>query len=459
MAKARRQPAATGGMTMGPRKRRIPMARRPSLSGAALGRRLNGEAALPTDSAGNLIWPFAAMSRHAVIFGGSGTGKTETAMRIALEVAEGTDAPIYYLDAKGDRSSAERFSALMRLAGRDVKVFPNQRFDGWRGDWRSIVNRLLEVVSFVSEGPAAYYRDIAKTALRLACNHPDGPPRCSADLLHRLDYEQILSAHGPCSAALALSSEKVSQVRMRYEAFFGQLGSALDGDWSWEDTDAGYFLLDSVALGEDTAGAASLLFSDFSHYFTQRKALDRSCLCVIDEFSAIASTSDLAMKVEQARGFRTSLILVPQTPTGLGSIAQRQRILGSVETVLVHAVNEPDEIAALAGCKRTPEITYRLPQRAPEREQLVRWREAPKIDPDQIRELDTGAAWVIRRGRACRVMIKPAPGVAPLKLPESMPLDSELRPIEEAAPRAVSYLEDSPDTSSHGIAYLEEDGD
>ena len=408
------------------------------------------------DSAGNLIWPFTAMSRHALIFGASGTGKTETAMRIALEVAEGTDAPIYYLDAKGDRSSAERFSALMRLAGRDVKIFPNERFDGWRGDWRAIVNRLLEVVSFVPEGPAAYYRDIAKTALRLACNHPDGPPRCSDELLQRLDFAEILKAHGSCSAALALSSEKVAQVRMRYEAFFGQLGSALDGDWSWEDTDAAYFLLDSVALGEDTAGAASLLFSDFSHYFTQRKALDRPCLCVVDEFSAIASASDVAMKVEQARGFNTALVLVPQTPIGMGSRTQRERILGSVETILVHAVNEPDEIAALAGCKRVSEITYRTPQR--EREQLVRWREAPKIDPDQIRELDTGVAWVIRRGRACRAMIEPATSVLPVRLPEAMPLDPELKRIEEAPPKVVSYLEHIADTPSHGIAYLEEDG-
>ncbi len=146
-------------------------------------------------------------------------------MRIAHQVATQTDAPVFYLDAKGDRPAAERFCALMRAAGRRVRVFPNEPFDAWRGDWRAIVNRLLEVIEFVPEGPAAYYRDIAKTALQLACNHPDGPPRSSAELLGRLDYELLLNAHGPSTAVLSLPRDKVSQVRLRYEAFFGQMGA------------------------------------------------------------------------------------------------------------------------------------------------------------------------------------------------------------------------------------------
>ncbi|HWW67501.1 MAG TPA: hypothetical protein VNY83_05910, partial [Solirubrobacterales bacterium] len=272
----------------------VPSAASAALEGAVLGRRLAGERALPM-SGPNLVWPFEQMPRHAVILGASGSGKTETSMRIAHQLACKSEAQVFYLDAKGDRGSAERFAALMGAAGRSVRVFPNQPFDAWRGDWRGIANRLLEVIQFTSEGPAAYYRDIAKTALQLACNHPDGPPRSSAELLGRLDYELLLNAHGPSSAVLSLPRDKVSQVRLRYQAFFGQLGCALDGDWSWEDADAAYLLLDSVALGEDTAGAASLLFADFAHYFSQRKERARFCLLFADEFSAIADSSDVAM--------------------------------------------------------------------------------------------------------------------------------------------------------------------
>jgi hypothetical protein len=407
-----------------------------------LGRRLAGERALPLGAGGSLLWPFADMRRHAVILGASGAGKTETSMRIAYELACKSDAQVFYLDAKGDRGSAERFTALMREAGRSVRVFPNEPFDAWRGDWRGIANRLLEVIQFATDGPAAYYRDIAKTALQLACNHPDGPPRSSAELLARLDYELLLNAHGPSSAVLSLPRDKVSQVRLRYQAFFGQLGAALDGSWSWEDADAAYFLLDSVALGEDTAGAACLLFADFAHYFSQRKERERRCLLFVDEFSAIASSSDVAMKVEQARSFNAGMVLVPQTPSGMGPRIQRDRILGSVETVIVHALNDPGLLAELGGMKWVMELTHRYEDGVYARQGHARQERRLKVDPDEIRRLPTGSAWVIRRGRAAKVAIERAPGAERVALPEPQALDRSLERVEVAVPKELSYLDE-----------------
>jgi hypothetical protein len=411
-------------------------------AGAVLGRRLAGERALPMGIGGSLVWPFADMRRHAVILGASGTGKTETAMRIAHEVACKSDTPVFYLDAKGDREGAERFSALMSAAGRRVRVFPNEPIDVWRGDWRGIANRLLEVIQFAEDGPAAYYRDIAKTALQLACNHPDGPPRCSAELLERLDYERLLNAHGPSSAVLSLPRDKVGQVRLRYQAFFGQLGTALDGNWSFEDADAAYFLLDSIALGEDTAGAACLLFADFAHYFTMRKEREQRCLLFADEFSAIASSSDVAMKVEQARGFNAAMVLVPQTPSGMGPRSQRDRIIGSIESVIVHALNEPGELAELGGMKRVIELTHRYEDGVYARQGHARQERRLKVDPDDIRALASGNAWVIRRGRAAKVAIERAPGGLSAELPPAQPLDRPLQRAEVAAPKELSYLDE-----------------
>ena len=45
----------------------------------------------------------------------------------------------------------------------------------------------MEVIDYASEGPAAWYRDVAKNVLRLVCEHPDGPPRSSAEALSRMD--------------------------------------------------------------------------------------------------------------------------------------------------------------------------------------------------------------------------------------------------------------------------------
>jgi hypothetical protein len=412
----------------------------PPPQGALLGRRLAGERALPLRGP-DLLWPFEDMRRHAVILGASGSGKTETALRIAYEAALGSRAAVHYLDAKGDRENAERFCALMRAAGRRPRVFPNEPFDAWRGDWRGIANRLLEVIQFAESGPAAYYRDIAKTALQLACNHPDGPPRSSAELLRRLDYELLLNAHGPSAAVLSLPRDRVGQVRLRYQAFFGQMGAALDGEWSFEDADAAYFLLDSVALGEDTAGAACLLFADFAHYFAIRKERQRPCLLFADEFSAVAGAGDIAMKVEQARSFNTGLVVIPQTPSGMGPRSQRDRILGSVETLIVHAINEPEEISALAGTRRALELSHRYEEGEREPGVIARPEERPKVHPDRVRELPAGTAWVIRRGRATKVAVKRAPSTERAALPEAAPLERQPEPVELAAPKEISYLD------------------
>ena len=121
---------------------------------------------------GGLVWPFADICRHAVILGASGTGKTETSMRIAHEVAAKTEMPVFYLDAKGDRRTAERFCALMAAAGRRHPGLPERAFDAWRGDWRAIANRLLEVIEFATEGAAA----TTATSRRPRCRSPETSP-------------------------------------------------------------------------------------------------------------------------------------------------------------------------------------------------------------------------------------------------------------------------------------------
>jgi hypothetical protein len=54
-------------------------------------------------------------------------------LRLAWTVAKESDAPVFYLDGKGDRETAERFSGLMADAGRKTRVFPNEPFECCRG--------------------------------------------------------------------------------------------------------------------------------------------------------------------------------------------------------------------------------------------------------------------------------------------------------------------------------------
>lgn len=380
-----------------------------------LGRRVRGEQVLPSSGAW-LLLPEDRLVRHVLVLGATGSGKTETALRLAWSVAAASDAQVFYLDGKGDRETAGRFVGLMAEAGRRARVFPDEPLDGWRGESEEVLSRLLEVVDYADDGPAAWYRDVASATLGLVCGHPDGPPRSSADALSRMSLGSL--AAGGRSVA-GLTEDLVRQVRLRYQAFFAQTRGALDGGWGWDEIDSGYLLLDSLALKREAAGLARFVLEDFAQYFTKRKPRGRLCVLVVDEFSAIAEAVGMAQRIEQARGFRTALILAPQSVAGLGEPAQAARILASVETVICHRVNTPEEICALAGTRRSLERSIHLEDGRPSGQGSARLQHQFKVDPNDVRALVPGEAFVISRGRAARARIAQAPpcptcGVVPV---------------------------------------------
>ncbi len=299
----------------------------------------------------------------------------------------------------------------MEDAGRKARVFPNEPFDGWRGRPHEVQGRLMEIIDYSSEGPASWYRDVAKNVLRLVCEHPEGPPRSSRIVLGRMEIGGLRQAHDGSSALEALTADHVRQVRLRYEAFFGQTRGALDGDWAWEDTNAAYVLLDSLALREETSGLARFLFEDFAHYFTTRKPRGRFAVLIVDEFSALAQGAEMAGRIEQARGFHTGLVLAPQVVQGMGDESEAARITGSVETVICHRVNTPEEIIQLAGTRQRMEYSTHFGSEGSTGEGSARVQHQYKVDPNKVRALDPGAAYIISRGRATRAQVLRAPDV------------------------------------------------
>jgi hypothetical protein len=390
--------------------------------GFTIAQRLAGERALPVDHGLAFISP-QRLCRHMLVCGATGSGKTETVLRLAYTVAMCTDAPVFYLDGKGDRETAERFLGLMSQAGRRTRVFPNEPLDGWRGSAAEVQGRLMEVIDYAADGPAAWYRDVAKGVLRLVCDQLDGPPRCSREVLARLDLDALAEVHPNSTLLQTLTVQQVRQVRLRYEAFFGQTPGVLDGDWAWEDTDAAYLLLDSMALKDETSTLARFLVEDFAHYFTRRKPRAQFALLIIDEFSALAPATSMAARVEQARGFNTSLVLAPQVVAGMGDESEAARILGSVETVICHRVNTPEEIIALAGTRRAMEYSTHYATEGATGEGSARLQHQFKIDPNKVRALEPGQAYAIGRGRAMKIAVLRAPdqrGPLPLTVDDAL---------------------------------------
>jgi Bacterial protein of unknown function (DUF853) len=376
--------------------------------GFVFARRTSGERALPADR-GYLFLSPQRLCRHLLVCGATGSGKTETVMRLAWAVAKASDAQVFYLDGKGDSQNAERFLSLMAQVGRDARVFPAEPICGWRGSAQEVKGRLIEVIDYAAEGPAAFYRDIARTVISLVCEHPEGAPRSSREVLARMNLGALVKAHGAGGAAGALQAEQVRQVRMRYEAFFSQCRTTLDGSWCWDEADAAYLLFDTLSLREEASSLARFIFEDFSCYFSARKDRERLCLLVVDEFAALSERSGMAARLEQARSFQTAIVLCPQVVSGMGDQEEQDRILGSVQTVICHRVNTPEALIALAGTRQVPEYSSEIGPSGSTGHGSARIQHQYKVDPNRVRQLPAGVAYVISQGRACKAKVLRAP--------------------------------------------------
>ena len=342
--------------------------------------------------------------------GAAGSGKTETLLRLSYLAARVYGWQIVFLDAKGDAATRERFVAAMLHAGIDaasIRTFPAQPYDGWRGDARALVNRLMEVSDFSEP----YYREMALRVLDLATSAPPGPPRSSPDLLGRLRKAALRMAYRARPEAGEvddLAERDVAGVANRYRAFFGALGGSLDGAWAFEDAAACYLLLEGLALKAEAAQLGRFCLEDFAHYAGVRKEPARRVLLVVDEFSALESTADAAHLFERLRSFGAAVIISAQGYAGLGVAGDR--ILDAAQTLVLHRCADPERLVARAGTVPRVEHTRYLPSRdgpgGAGREGAVTRREGWRVRPNDVRQLPAGEAVVVSGGKAARVRVE-----------------------------------------------------
>jgi hypothetical protein len=383
-----------------------------------LGSHIDGERVDYLDRRRRVALGEGVLRQHVLVVGPSGSGKTETLFRLAYGAARaGYD--VWYFDAKADPHARERFRSIMQMAGKaSCLVFPNHGFNGFRGDGYAIFNRLIELVRYSAEGDGAYYRDVAKRLLLLACTAPKGPPRSSAELLKRLSDVELGRLDPTVLDELA--RREVAGVRLRYHAFFAALRGQLDGDVSFEDGSSGYVMLDGLSLKEEAGSLARFLIEDFTHYAKHRKHEHHRVLLILDEFSAIADSADVVNPVERLRSLNVGVVLAPQAEAGLSDDERDiARITENMETVFLHSVKRPESLAALAGTKRAVESSLQHEDGRPTGAGSGRSQHVWKVDPNDVRALQPGECFVIRKGRAARIQIARAPdGVGQRALPE-----------------------------------------
>jgi hypothetical protein len=354
------------------------------------------------------------------VLGIPGSGKTYTLLR-RVWIAARAGMRVVFVDCKGtDPGLAWQVTCAYRLAnpGAIVGFWPTQPLDCWRGDGMAIANRLLAVEDWAAEGGGVYYRRMATLAIQLACTPPSGPPHNSGDFLRRLDHKKLqqLWRGDPTAQAdleqLAADPQVLAGVRGRYSAFFRSLAGTADGRWALEDVDLAVLTIPTIASRTDADAAIRLVLEDLGHFATRRKArTGDDVLLVLDEFSAVQGGTDQAIHLaERLRDVGVPVIFGAQSPEGLGDERQQWRLLHTIGGGLVlHQLADPDRLVGLAGTVQTPEQAWQLDAWGPAGQARVHMADRPRVDPNQVRQLHPGEAFLIQAGRAVKLSVLQAP--------------------------------------------------
>ena len=350
--------------------------------------------------------PLDAWRRQALIVGETGSGKTVTALTLAGEALRcGWD--VYWIDGKADPATRDAFLALAETAGVDARDGSRQPLDGWRGDAEAVINRLLATQAFTEP----YYEGVARTVLRHAVR--DHAPRSISELVARLDKRALQRAARDDPEALeairALPDKDVAGVRARYDGVAWAVGATLDGTWSYEDTRAAYVPVGRPENRHQAAEVGAFLLEDILHWALARKDYRRQALIIVDEFSKLSDRPGAAVDlVERARSFNVAVVLIAQTWASLGpDDTIRNRLAGTVGTVIAHQLKQPDDVAALAGTEwvlERTEQTHTLDHTG-----LGSQRAGNRyvVHPDDIRRLQQGEAFIIHSGQALKLRVRP----------------------------------------------------
>ena len=349
--------------------------------------------------------PRDAIGHHLVVAGGTGSGKTNTSEVLEYGAATTYRPQIIHFDCKGSRAGMAGFVALMACAGYEpdrVRLFPVEAYDGWRGGSdpkRALLGRLLQIQDWGEPFYAAGTKDLLQRVV-----YANEPPTCSSEFIGRLE---ALPTNG--------NAKLVDGARARYRGFYNGLSGALDGSWAFEDSDACYVQLEGFGLASEAVSLGRFLLEDLTHYLSDRRRDDRPVLLVLDEFSAISSGADAANLVERAREFGAGVILTTQSYAGLGNGAER--VLDAARGgLIVHSLANPEPFTARAGTVSRNVVSVTEPAHQPglisgilfnQQPEMprttTRVQEFPRVDPNEVRQLPRGEAFVINGGRAQRV--------------------------------------------------------
>ena len=376
-----------------------------------------------------LTIPHTAMSRHQVIIGSSGSGKTNLMIRTwagwytaaSKNAQHGAARPLLVvMDCKGGpdaRTKAARARTLLHAAGASsVAVWPDEAdLSLWALRPRDLAVTLFQMLDTATEGPAAYYADITQAVLTLAVTALPGPPGGAAEFTNRLDQAWLERAYAGDWARLSAvraAAKHLPDIALRYRTLLDRLGPGFDGTRSLGDADAWYLILEGTSQHSVAQVQALAVTELLACAATSMSTEPRQILLACDDYSAVSGKVPLWQLYERGRSLGIGVQVSAQSWHGLGdSDDERYRIAATADGgIWLMRTPHPEPVSQLAGTRQVIETATKLLKPWWGDEGTSRVQHAWTADPGIARRLATGQAGYITHGGCTWVQIaKPAP--------------------------------------------------
>ncbi|MGH3410521.1 MAG: hypothetical protein ACRDRJ_49700, partial [Streptosporangiaceae bacterium] len=401
----------------------------------------------------------AAMSRHQVIIGTSGAGKTNlmirswagwhaAARRAWLE--RGAARPLLaVLDCKGGpdaRLKAQRTRRTLHGTGAArVAVWPDDTgISLWALPPQVLTVALFQMID-TGTRPAAYYADLTQATLSLAIHAPGGPPNSRLDFLDRLDPAWLTAAwtgHPRELAAITAARAHLGDIALRYRTLLERLGPGLDGPGHPRRRRRRRLVLHPGRHPRaDRRRSAGLAITELiAHTATSQGTEPRAILLACDDYSAISRRVPLWQLYERGRSLGVAVQVSAQSWQGLAPDEdERYRIAATADGgIWLMRTPYPEPLSQLAGTRRIVETATKMLAGMWGDEGSSRVQHAFTADPGIARALATGQAGYIHAGGCTWTQIaRPRPSPRPLPRPAPPPARVIIpaEPAQTAQPR------------------------
>jgi hypothetical protein len=378
-----------------------------------------------------LAIPLPEFARHMVIVGASGSGKTTLMIRLwAGWMAAGLGGCLRYdqprpllaaIDCKGghdSRAIAVRARYALSAAGASrTAIWPDTPLNMWDLPPRELSVLLHQLIEH-GEDSAAYYADVSQAVVRLAVFAPPHPPRNAAGFLQRLSPRWLEEAYAEAGSAersqVAAAKPQLGDIAMRYTVLLDRLGPGLDGGGHIEDADFWYFILEGTAEPSVAEAQAMAIIELIARAATRPRGPRRRILLACDDYSAVSRRVPLSNLYERGRSLGLGVQVSAQSWEGLGADDdERRRITATADGgIWLLRTPAPENLVMLAGTQRVLEAGRKLLGAGRTGDEgTSRVAHQWLVDPDRVRQMDTGQAAYIRHGSATFVHVTPAPAV------------------------------------------------